>query len=138
MSQNPSSSNSERDTDQVNQTTDAQTEGTASKPVSLIEHTEKVETETAPLNKKIPPNKSSNNGKFKLIGLIILILLFGLIAYMVYGKLINLRPLNYKVALKQKQYISALKFQAVLKNFTSLTDNPSKKDRLWFVLLVPS
>jgi HlyD family secretion protein len=81
MSQNPSSSNSERDTDQVNQTTDAQTKETASEPVSLIEHTEKVETETAPLNKKIPPNKSSKNGKLKLIGLIILILLFGLIAY---------------------------------------------------------
>ena len=81
MSQNPSSSNSERDTDQVNQTTDAQTKETASEPVSLIEHTEKVEAETAPLNKKIPPNKSSKNGKFKLIGLIILILLFGLIAY---------------------------------------------------------
>jgi HlyD family secretion protein len=43
MSQNPSSSNSERDTDQVNQTTDAQTKETASEPVSLIEHTEKVE-----------------------------------------------------------------------------------------------
>jgi HlyD family secretion protein len=81
MSQNPSSSNSERDTDQVNQTTDAQTKETASEPVSLIEHTEKVEAETAPLNKKIPPNKSSKNGKLKLIGLIILILLFGLIAY---------------------------------------------------------
>ena len=81
MSQNPSSSNSERDTDQINQTTDAQTKETASEPVSLIEHTEKVETETSPLNKKIPPNKSSKNGKFKLIGLIILILLFGLIAY---------------------------------------------------------
>lgn len=81
MSQNPSSSNSERGTDQVNQTTDAQTKETASEPVSLIEHTEKVEAETAPLNKKIPPNKSSKNGKFKLIGLIILILLFGLIAY---------------------------------------------------------
>lgn len=81
MSQNPSSSNSERDTDQVNQTTDAQTKETASEPVSLIEHTEKVDTETAPLNKKIPPNKSSKNGKLKLIGLIILILLFGLIAY---------------------------------------------------------
>ncbi|WAU74463.1 MULTISPECIES: HlyD family secretion protein [unclassified Acinetobacter] len=81
MSQNPSSSNSERDTDQVNQTTDAQTKEAASEPVSLIEHTEKVEAETAPLDKKIPPNKSSKNGKFKLIGLIILILLFGLIAY---------------------------------------------------------
>ena len=81
MSQNPSSSNSERDTDQLNQTTDAQTKEKASEPVSLIEHTEKVETETAPLNKKIPPNKSSKNGKLKLIGLIILILLFGLIAY---------------------------------------------------------
>ena len=33
------------------------------------------------MDKKIPPNKSSKNGKFKLIGLIILILLFGLIAY---------------------------------------------------------
>ena len=33
------------------------------------------------MNKKIPPNKSSKNGKFKLIGLIILILLFGLIAF---------------------------------------------------------
>lgn len=81
MSQNPSSSNSERDTDQVNQTTNAQTKEAASEPVSLIEHTEKVEAETAPLDKKIPPNKSSKNGKFKLIGLIILILLFGLIAY---------------------------------------------------------
>ena len=81
MSQNPSSSNSERDTDQVNQTTDAQIKETASESVSLIEDTEKVETETAPLNKKIPPNKSSKNGKLKLIGLIILILLFGLIAF---------------------------------------------------------
>ena len=81
MSQNPSSSNSERDTDQLNQTTDAQTKEKASEPVSLIEHTEKVDTETAPLNKKIPPNKSSKNGKLKLIGLIILILLFGLIAF---------------------------------------------------------
>ena len=81
MSQNPSSSNSERDTDQVNQTTDAQTKEIASEPVSLIEHTEKVDAETASLNKKIPPNRSSKNGKLKLIGLIILILLFGLIAY---------------------------------------------------------
>lgn len=81
MSQNPSSSNSERDTDQLNQTTDAQIKETASEPVSLIEDTEKVDTETVPLNKKIPPNKSSKNGKLKLIGLIILILLFGLIAF---------------------------------------------------------
>ena len=58
MSQNPSPSNSERDTDQVNQTTDAQTKETAYEPVSLIEHTEKVDTETAPLDKKIPPSIS--------------------------------------------------------------------------------
>ena len=41
MSQESSSSNSERDTDQVNQTTDAQTKKQHLNPVSLIEHTEK-------------------------------------------------------------------------------------------------
>ena len=56
---------------------------------------------------------------------------------MVYGKLINLRPLNYKVALKQKQYISAPKVPSrIEEGFTSLMDKPVKKDRLWFVLLV--
>ena len=88
----------------------------------------KVETRNPfPLNKKIPIN-SSKNGKFKLIGLIILILLFGFYIGL-YG-LSTLRPLNYKVALKQKQVHISTKVPNRIEEFYVTDGQPVKKDRL--------
>ncbi|HIQ33982.1 MULTISPECIES: efflux RND transporter periplasmic adaptor subunit [Acinetobacter] len=81
MSQNQSSSNSERDTDQVKQTTDTSSTETQVEQVSPIEHTEKVDVINTPSNQEIQPTEPPKKSKAKIIGLIVLILLLGLIAF---------------------------------------------------------
>lgn len=81
MSQNQSSSNSERDTDQVKQTTDTPSTETQVEQVSPIEHTEKVDAENTPSNQETQPIEPPKKSKAKIIGLIVLILLLGLIAF---------------------------------------------------------
>ena len=81
MSQNQSSSNSERDTDQVKQTTDTSSTETQVEQVSPIEHTEKVDAANTPSNQENPPSEPPKKSKAKIIGLIVLILLLGLIAF---------------------------------------------------------
>lgn len=81
MSQNQSSSNSERDTDQVKQTTDTSSTETQVEQVSPIEHTEKVDAANTPSNQEIQPTEPPKKSKAKIIGLIVLILLLGLIAF---------------------------------------------------------
>ncbi|WP_312106243.1 HlyD family secretion protein [Acinetobacter venetianus] len=81
MSQNQSSSNSERDTDQVKQTTDTSSTETQVEQVSPIEHTEKVDAINTPSNQEIQPTEPPKKSKAKIIGLIVLILLLGLIAF---------------------------------------------------------
>ncbi|WP_019384011.1 HlyD family secretion protein [Acinetobacter venetianus] len=81
MSQNQSSSNSERDTDQVKQTTDTSSTETQVEQVSPIEHTEKVDAVNIPSNQETQPTKPPKKSKAKIIGLIVLILLLGLIAF---------------------------------------------------------
>ncbi|MGB5888160.1 MAG: efflux RND transporter periplasmic adaptor subunit [Acinetobacter venetianus] len=81
MSQNQSSSNSERDTDQVKQTTDTSSTETQVEQVSPIEHTEKVDAANTPSNQETQPTEPSKKSKAKIIGLIVLILLLGLIAF---------------------------------------------------------
>ncbi|KXO82580.1 HlyD family secretion protein [Acinetobacter venetianus] len=81
MSQNQSSSNSERDTDQVKQTTDTSATETQVEQVSPIEHTEKVDVINTPSNQEIQPTEPPKKSKAKIIGLIVLILLLGLIAF---------------------------------------------------------
>ncbi|ERP95039.1 RND transporter [Acinetobacter sp. COS3] len=81
MSQNQSSSNSERDTDQVKQTTDTSSTETQIEQVSPIEHTEKVDAANTPSNQEIQPTEPPKKSKAKIIGLIVLILLLGLIAF---------------------------------------------------------
>lgn len=81
MSQNQSSSNSERDTDQVKQTTDTSSTETQVEQVSPIEHTEKVDAVNIPSNQETQPTEPPKKSKAKIIGLIILILLLGLIAF---------------------------------------------------------
>ncbi|KXO83155.1 RND transporter [Acinetobacter venetianus] len=81
MSQNQSSSNSERDTDQVKQTTDTSSTETQIEQVSPIEHTEKVDAANTPSNQEAQPTEPPKKSKAKIIGLIVLILLLGLIAF---------------------------------------------------------
>ncbi|RZG86692.1 HlyD family secretion protein [Acinetobacter venetianus] len=81
MSQNQSSSNSERDTDQVKQTTDTSLTETQVEQVSPIEHTEKVDAVNTPSNQETQPTEPPKKSKAKIIGLIVLILLLGLIAF---------------------------------------------------------
>lgn len=81
MSQNQSSSNSERDTDQVKQTTDTSSTETQVEQVSPIEHTEKVDAVNTPSNQETQPTEPPKKSKAKIIGLIVLILLLGLIAF---------------------------------------------------------
>ncbi|WP_278396664.1 HlyD family secretion protein [Acinetobacter venetianus] len=81
MSQNQSSSNSERDTDQVKQTTDTSSTETQVEHVSPIEHTEKVDAVNTPSNQETQPTEPPKKSKAKIIGLIVLILLLGLIAF---------------------------------------------------------
>ncbi|MHA3982625.1 HlyD family secretion protein [Acinetobacter venetianus] len=81
MSQNQSSSNSERDTDQVKQTTDTSSTETQVEQVSPIEHTEKVDDVNTPANQETQPTEPPKKSKAKIIGLIVLILLLGLIAF---------------------------------------------------------
>lgn len=81
MSQNQSSSNSERDTDQVKQTTDTSSTETQVEQVSPIEHTEKVDAVNTPSNQETQPIEPPKKSKAKIIGLIVLILLLGLIAF---------------------------------------------------------
>ena len=81
MSQNQSSSNSERDTDQVKQTTDTSSTETQVEQVSPIEHTEKVDAANTPSNQEAQPTEPPKKSKAKIIGLIVLILLLGLIAF---------------------------------------------------------
>lgn len=81
MSQNQSSSNSERDTDQVKQTTDTSSTETQVEQVSPIEHTEKVDAANTPSNQETQPTEPPKKSKAKIIGLIVLILLLGLIAF---------------------------------------------------------
>ncbi len=81
MSQNQSSSNSERDTDQVKQTTDTSSTETQVEQVSPIEHTEKVDVINTPSNQETQPTEPPKKSKAKIIGLIVLILLLGLIAF---------------------------------------------------------
>jgi HlyD family secretion protein len=81
MSQNQSSSNSERDTDQVKQTTDTSSTETQVEHVSPIEHTEKVDAVNTPSNQETQPTEPPKKSKARIIGLIVLILLLGLIAF---------------------------------------------------------
>lgn len=81
MSQNQSSSNSERDTDQVKQTTDTSSTETQVEQVSPIEHTEKVDAVNTHSNQETQPTEPPKKSKAKIIGLIVLILLLGLIAF---------------------------------------------------------
>ncbi|PRD21073.1 UNVERIFIED_CONTAM: antigen protein [Trichonephila clavipes] len=81
MSQNQSSSNSERDTDQVKKTTDTSSTETQVEQVSPIEHTEKVDAVNTPSNQETQPTEPPKKSKAKVIGLIVLILLLGLIAF---------------------------------------------------------
>lgn len=81
MSQNQPSSNSERDTDQVKQTTDTSSTETQVEHVSPIEHTEKVDAVNTPSNQEAQPTEPPKKSKAKIIGLIVLILLLGLIAF---------------------------------------------------------
>lgn len=56
------------------------------------------------------------NSKIKLIIAVVVIALLGLII-LVCGKAINLSLLNYKAELRLKQFMSVLRFRAVLKKF---------------------
>ncbi|QHH92509.1 biotin/lipoyl-binding protein [Acinetobacter gyllenbergii] len=81
MSQDQSSSNSERDTDQVENKTETQVSEPSQAQVTSTEKVEQPRPETSNLNTQQPPAEPPKKGKAKIIGLIILILLLGLIAF---------------------------------------------------------
>ncbi|WP_109440951.1 HlyD family secretion protein [Acinetobacter haemolyticus] len=80
MSQENSSSNSERDTDNVKKADETQTTAVVNEQVSTTEQIDTNENAT-PSNTQEPPTKPPQKGKVKIIGLIILFILLGLIAY---------------------------------------------------------
>ncbi|ENX55737.1 MULTISPECIES: HlyD family secretion protein [Acinetobacter] len=81
MSQDQSSSNSERDTDEVENKTETQASEPSQAQVTSIEKVEQPRPETSNSNIQQPPTEPAKKGKAKIIGLIILILLLGLIAF---------------------------------------------------------
>lgn len=81
MSQDQSSSNSERDKNQVDNKTETQASESAQAQVSATEQVAQPQPETSNSNTQQPPNEPAKKGKAKIIGLIILILLLGLIAF---------------------------------------------------------
>ncbi|MCU4390469.1 efflux RND transporter periplasmic adaptor subunit [Acinetobacter courvalinii] len=81
MSQDQSSSNSERDKNQVDNKTETQASESAQAQVSATEQIAQPQPETSNSNTQQPPNEPAKKGKAKIIGLIILILLLGLIAF---------------------------------------------------------
>ncbi|QHH97586.1 HlyD family secretion protein [Acinetobacter dispersus] len=81
MSQDQSSSNSERDTDQVDNKTETQVSESPQAQVSATENVAQPQAETSNSNQQQPPTEPPKKGKAKIIGLIILILLLGLIAF---------------------------------------------------------
>ncbi|MEB6666826.1 efflux RND transporter periplasmic adaptor subunit [Acinetobacter vivianii] len=81
MSQDQSSSNSERDKDQVDNKTETQASESPQAQVSTTENVAQPQAETPNSNTQQPPNEPPKKGKAKIIGLIILILLLGLIAF---------------------------------------------------------
>ncbi|MCH7383791.1 efflux RND transporter periplasmic adaptor subunit [Acinetobacter dispersus] len=81
MSQDQSSSNSERDTDQVENKTETQASELSQAQVTSTEKVEQPRPETSNSNQQQPPTEPPKKGKAKIIGLIILILLLGLIAF---------------------------------------------------------
>ncbi|MEN5172461.1 efflux RND transporter periplasmic adaptor subunit [Acinetobacter higginsii] len=81
MSQDQSSSNSERDTDQVGNKTETQASEPSQAQVTSTEKVEQPRPETSNSNQQLPPTEPPKKGKTKIIGLIILILLLGLIAF---------------------------------------------------------
>lgn len=81
MSQDQSSSNSERDTDQVENKTETQASELSQAQVTSTEKVEQPRPETSNSNQQQPPTEPPKKGKAKIIGLSILILLLGLIAF---------------------------------------------------------
>ncbi|MCI3877821.1 HlyD family secretion protein [Acinetobacter higginsii] len=81
MSQDQSSSNSERDTDQVENKTETQASEPSQAPVTSTEKVEQPRPESSNSNTQQPSTEPPKKGKAKIIGLIILILLLGLIAF---------------------------------------------------------
>ncbi|NIE96118.1 biotin/lipoyl-binding protein [Acinetobacter sp. Tr-809] len=79
MSQDQSSSNSERGTDQVDNKTETQASESSQVQFTPTEKVEQPRPETS--NQQLPPTEPAKKGKAKIIGLIILILLLGLIAF---------------------------------------------------------
>ncbi|MEO3356002.1 HlyD family secretion protein [Acinetobacter haemolyticus] len=80
MSQNQSSSNSERDTDNVAKADETQTTNVVNEQASSTEQIDTNENAT-PSNTQEPPAQPPQKGKAKIIGLIIVFILLGLIAY---------------------------------------------------------
>ena len=80
MSQNQSSSNSERDTNDVAKADETQTANVVNEQASSTEQIDTNETAT-PSNTQEPPAQPPQKGKAKIIGLIIVFILLGLIAY---------------------------------------------------------
>ncbi|WP_436898054.1 HlyD family secretion protein [Acinetobacter gyllenbergii] len=81
MSQDQSSSNSERDTDQVENKTETQASEPSQAQVTSTEKVEQPRPESSNSNTQQPSTEPPKKGKAKIIGLIILILLLGLIAF---------------------------------------------------------
>ena len=80
MSQNQSSSNSKRDTDNVAKADETQTTNVVNEQASSTEQIDTNKTAT-PSNTQEPPAQPPQKGKAKIIGLIIVFILLGLIAY---------------------------------------------------------
>lgn len=81
MSQDQSSSNSERDKNQVDKKTETQASESAQAQVTTTEQVAQPQSEASNSNTQQPSNEPAKKGKAKIIGLIILILLLGLIAF---------------------------------------------------------
>ncbi|ENW80615.1 hypothetical protein F909_01901 [Acinetobacter sp. ANC 3929] len=83
MSQDQSSSNSERDKDQVVNTAESPISESPKEQMTSTQKLDepKSETSTSNTQQPPPPNEPPKKGKAKIIGLIILILLLGLIAF---------------------------------------------------------
>ncbi|MFW1839491.1 HlyD family secretion protein [Acinetobacter gyllenbergii] len=80
MSQDQSSSNSERDTDQVGNAAETQDTNTRTEQIAPVEKVDPLKPDTTS-NQQQPPAEPPKKGKAKIIGFIILILLLGLIAF---------------------------------------------------------
>ncbi|MCU4583042.1 efflux RND transporter periplasmic adaptor subunit [Acinetobacter gyllenbergii] len=81
MSQDQSSSNSERDTDQVGNAAETQDTNTRTEQIAPVEKVDPLKPDTTTSNQQQPPAEPPKKGKAKIIGFIILILLLGLIAF---------------------------------------------------------